>query len=302
MAPKPPAARGFTKHEVNALRFEGVTLYLVLMVAIIAAVISFQALTDAGRSMNLRWAALLLPLAIDGFAIACSVGIIRSQAAGERGTKRASEWLGLCYALGVSILGNVYHVLGDGYPDWLKVVMAASIPVIVAYGLHVYGRAMSTGISRFVMADDPTKVHFDLVHLDDQSHPASAPAPRKAPAKPAPRATAAPRPVAPASAPQVTGAPASNEAQECARALYDDMRGPGDKPDSARIHEAIQGLSGAPGNKATTRKWIARWWAVDPYNPDAELHAADPEPVDPILAAARLVEPEDDSRGVRAVG
>jgi fumarate reductase subunit D len=139
-------------------------------VAVIAAVISFQALRDAGLRMGLDWAAPLLPLAIDGFAVIASLGIIRSQGAGERFSARASEWLGLCFVLGLSVAGNVAHALDRMDPDFPRILaglFGSAPPIIVAYGIHVYGRAMTSGVSRHVLVDDPDKIHFGLTHLGE---------------------------------------------------------------------------------------------------------------------------------------
>ena len=162
------AARSFTVQEQRAFRLELWSLYVQLAVAVIAAVISFQALRDAGLRMGLDWAAPLLPLAIDGFAVIASLGIIRSQGAGERFGARASEWLGLCFVLGLSIAGNVAHALDKMDPDFPRILaglFGSAPPIIVAYGIHVYGRAMTSGVSRHVLVDDPDKIHFGLTHL-----------------------------------------------------------------------------------------------------------------------------------------
>ena len=216
VAPKAPAARGFTLAEQRSIAFEKLTLYLVLFVAVVAAVVSFVALAWVGQQFMDYRVAFLLPLAIDGFAIACSVGIVRSQASGERARQRASEWLGMFIALGLSVGGNVFHGLHtvtDAIPRELVIAYSAAVPIIVAYGIHVYGRAMSRGISAHVLADEPDKLHFDVVHLGEETVAQKA-APARiaktpAPARPATAAgavaearTTAPRPAAPASAPK----------------------------------------------------------------------------------------------------
>lgn len=163
-------ARSFTVQEDRAFRLERWSLYVQLAVAVIAAVISFQALRDAGLRMGLDWAAPLLPLAIDGFAVIASLGIIRSQGAGERFGARASEWLGLCFVLGLSIAGNVAHALDKMDPDFPRILaglFGSAPPIIVAYGIHVYGRAMTSGVSRHVLIDDPDKIHFGLTHMGE---------------------------------------------------------------------------------------------------------------------------------------
>jgi hypothetical protein len=186
------AARSFTVQEDRAFRLERWSLYVQLAVAVIAAVISFQALRDAGLRMGLDWAAPLLPLAIDGFAVIASLGIIRSQGAGERFGARASEWLGLCFVLGLSIAGNVAHALDRMDPDFPRILaglFGSAPPIIVAYGIHVYGRAMTSGVSRHVLVDDPDKIHFGLTHLGEGGT-VRTPGPKRGPAQSAERSEA----------------------------------------------------------------------------------------------------------------
>jgi fumarate reductase subunit D len=186
------AARSFTVQEERAFRLERWSLYVQLSVAVIAAVISFQALRDAGLRMGLDWAAPLLPLAIDGFAVIASLGIIRSQGAGERFSARASEWLGLCFVLALSIAGNVAHALDRMDPDFPRILaglFGSAPPIIVAYGIHVYGRAMTSGVSRHVLVDDPDKIHFGLTHLGEDGT-VRTPAPKRGTAQSSERSVA----------------------------------------------------------------------------------------------------------------
>lgn len=186
------AARSFTVQEERTFRLERWSLYVQLAVAVIAAVISFQALRDAGLRMGLDWAAPLLPLAIDGFAVIASLGIIRSQGAGERFGARASEWLGLCFVLALSIAGNVAHALDKMDPDFPRILaglFGSAPPIIVAYGIHVYGRAMNSGVSRHVLIDDPDKIHFGLTHLGARDSVRS-PGSKRGTARPAERSDA----------------------------------------------------------------------------------------------------------------
>ncbi|MFZ5848869.1 MAG: DUF2637 domain-containing protein [Actinomycetota bacterium] len=186
------AARSFTVQEERTFRLERWSLYVQLAVAVIAAVISFQALRDAGLRMGLDWAAPLLPLAIDGFAVIASLGIIRSQGAGERLSARASEWLGLFFVLALSIAGNVAHALDKMDPDFPRILagmFGSAPPIIVAYGIHVYGRAMNSGVSRHVLVDDPDKIHFGLAHLGERDS-VRTPGSKRRTARPAERSDA----------------------------------------------------------------------------------------------------------------
>lgn len=269
MAPKTPAARGFTLAEKRSVTFERIALYVVFLVALIAAVISFVALTWLGRQMGMTIVAPLLPLAIDGFAIACSVGIVRSQASGEPARERVSEWVGLFLALVLSIAGNVQHALVEGattLPRFLVIAFAAAVPVIVAYGIHVYGRAMARGISSHVFAEDPTQVQMHVQQLGEERA-------FDAPKQRAPKARLPEvRASAPVDSTRTISAPARVDEPAPARALPAPMSGdkqrvralfeeavaadPTTKPDAARIHEA----AGLDINRATSRKWVKDLW------------------------------------------
>lgn len=275
---KQPSSRGFTVAEKRALAFERVSLYALMLVTVIAAAISFIALRAVGKDAGLGSASFLLPIAIDGFGVACSVGIIRSVASGEGFGERASEWVGLAGALGLSILGNVHHALIVGavtLPNYVKVSYAFAIPVIVAYGIHVYGRAMSKGISAHVLADNPAELIFDLRHLGDThggpvSPVARAPQPRAARATP-PAPVRAPEPVA-AAQPRAHRAHTDTSPQARARAIYDRMieADPITKPDAAVIHREAE----VPKNVATTRRWVQSWWEET----EASMGMTRPEP------------------------
>lgn len=262
------AARGFTLAEKRALLFEQVSLYMVFLVALIAAVISFVALAAVGKEAGLGAAAYLLPVAIDGFGIACSVGIVRSVASGEKGRERISEWIGLFAALCLSILGNVHHSLSVGavtLPDYVKIAYATAIPMIVAYGIHVYGRAMSRGISAHVMADTPDEIRFDVQHLGGAAQTvarATAPAritPRaqnaqgSAPAPTAPRASARPVEAAPARAEQA----GSDKARM--RVAFDQAIAA--DPHSRPVASDLQRELGIDLHPSNPRRWVQQWWA-----------------------------------------
>lgn len=278
MAPKAPAARGFTVAEKRSLGVERRSFHLTWVVALLAAVMSFVALQWVALQMDMAtWVAPILPLTIDGLGIICSFGIIRSHGAGEPFRNRASEWLGLSISLALSMAGNASHALGVT-PPWLKVVYAVAVPGIVAYSIHVLGRYMESGVSAHVMADDPDKIAFGVAHLGDtHAQPARA---KATPVARAPRATttaqtARPGVAQPAQETTPTRAPAvravAGEKAE-AKALFDEAvrANPSEKPDASAIHDAI----GSTKDRATTRRWIQGWWE--------EQQAANPTQ-DPIL-------------------
>src|SRR5690242_8192793 len=96
MARKPLAERGLTVNEKKSVQIERMSTNGVVLVALIAAVISFVALRWMGTEwMGMTWYAPLLPIAVDGFGIICAFGIVRSQASGATARERVSEWVGL---------------------------------------------------------------------------------------------------------------------------------------------------------------------------------------------------------------
>lgn len=284
VAPKAPAARGFTLAEQRSIAFEKLTLYLVLFVAIVAAVVSFVALTWVGQQFMDWRVAFLLPLSIDGFAIACSVGIVRSQASGERARDRASEWLGMFIALGLSILGNVYHGLHTvtaAVPQFLVIAYSAAVPIIVAYGIHVYGRAMSRGISAHVLADDPDKLHFDVVHLGEETmaqkaapaRVAKAPAPRQDDAR---KAVAEARSTAPAPTAPVTAPPKAVASDDAVFEQYAASVRAGERWTGKQVADAL-GFSEGAGRKIRARWDEALAGELDAVAPPTDRGAADLE-------------------------
>lgn len=278
MAARPPLSRGFTLAEKRSLRFEQIALYAVFLVAVIAAIISFVAMRWVGVELGLGWAAPLVPLAIDGFAIACSAGIVRSQAATEPARERSSEWVGLFLALILSIAGNVQHVLAtssNALSPALKVPLAAAVPILVAFGIHVYGRALTRGISTRVLADDPTRIQIgDLARAAASEARPARTAPARTPAGPPPSfppTTTPPQRELVEDAPTPAGgagatvfpirpAPAVvGDDRARVRALFDAAvaADPDVRPDAAALHCA----AGVTKNPATSRRWVADWWA-----------------------------------------
>ena len=185
--PKVPEPRGFTLAEVDGLRFERATLWGVGGVTLVAFVISFTALAWVGAEMGMpNLVNYLVPVAVDGFAIVCTIGIARNKISRMHA---AWEWLGLIFALALSIVGNVHHAVVVGSPDLpyvLKVAFGAAVPIFVALGIHIYGRAMTSGLRTHIMAGDPDKLHQPIWQVGEDQPATAAAGPR------APRKTSAP--------------------------------------------------------------------------------------------------------------
>jgi hypothetical protein len=243
-------ARGLTIGERRSIRLEKVALYVMVGVALIAAVISFVALTWLGGQIHYGWAAPLIPLMVDGFGVGCTVGIARSQGAGEGVSKRLNEWTGLTLALALSVAGNVAHVLGAA-PVWLMVAVAASPPLLLAFGVHLYGRAMARGLSAHIMVDDPTQLQM---HVQQIGEPARK-GPRARPAVKSAPPTVRAQPAVPVAGPSVH----ADRGKAAMRAEFDRIvtADPSARPRAVDLHAA----AGATCDPATSRRWVAGWLA-----------------------------------------
>jgi len=267
-----PTARGLTVEDARNRRLTKTTLWIIVFVSILAAVVSFQALLWVGSQLGAAWAAPIVPIAVDGISLVFALSIVDSETKGKPFAKRITLWTGLLLMLGLSVAGNIYHAIHVGtglLPLWLTYAYAAAPPVIVFFGVHVLGKALSGGVDAHVLASDPDTVRFDITRVSeyDRAHATQPGAPRAARTK-----TAQP-------AREVTAQPASQTREEkpakaartdpAREALFEEYRAGvarGERMDSNRIAEALEIH---PGNARTLRgKWDKRI--------AAELAIADP--------------------------
>lgn len=138
------------------------SVWAVAGVGATAITLSFTALLPVAEAAGLGWAAPLLPVLVDGFGLACSLRVAQSAHRREPFRERLIEWVGLAGALTLSILGNVHHAMMVGsptLPTYLRIAFAVAAPVIVAYSVHVYGRAMHrAGTSRAGHAEQGPRI------------------------------------------------------------------------------------------------------------------------------------------------
>ena len=267
---KLPDPRGLTVEDVWDQRRQLVTIVMTVLVAVVVAAVSFQALLWAGLENGARWAAPLLPIAFDGGAVVFMLVIVDSESKGKPWRERVLPWLGLFAVLAVSVAGNVYHGihLGSGLlPLGLVVAMSATPPILVAILVHLLGTTLRGGLNAHILWEDRKTVRFDLQRVHDydaqKQNPAQSPAQK--PAQPAAQDGAQDTEKAPAQPAQKPAQPAaqgpravSDPFKVHARELFDASirENPLKKPDGAAIHRTIE----SPADKSTTRRWVQKWW------------------------------------------
>jgi hypothetical protein len=164
--------RSLTVAEARAVIKEKAKLIMSIAVALIAAILSFIALTWVAAHIpgSPPWSAPLWPLMIDGFGIICAISIAGSQSLKEPWRERSNEWIGLTYALTISVAGNLCHVAGVA-PRWMLFALASAPPVLIAYSVHLYGRSAHASLSAHMLKGDDKNIHFDLRQIGDERSP-----------------------------------------------------------------------------------------------------------------------------------
>jgi len=82
-----------------------VTVGAVLLVAAVAAVVSYAHMQEVAERAGEDWRAWLLPLSVDGLVVAASMGLLTRRRAGLPGGRLA--WCALLGGVGASLAGNI---------------------------------------------------------------------------------------------------------------------------------------------------------------------------------------------------
>ena len=82
-----------------------VTVAAVLLVAAVAAVVSYAHMQEVAVRAGERWRAWLLPLSVDGLVVAASMGLLTRRRAGRPGGRLA--WAALLGGVGASLAANI---------------------------------------------------------------------------------------------------------------------------------------------------------------------------------------------------
>ena len=82
-----------------------VTVAAVLLVAAVAAVVSYAHMQEVAERAGEQWRAWLLPLSVDGLVVAASMGLLTRRRAGRPGGRLA--WCALLGGVGASLAANV---------------------------------------------------------------------------------------------------------------------------------------------------------------------------------------------------
>jgi len=82
-----------------------VTVAAVLLVAAVAAVVSYAHMQEVAERAGEQWRAWLLPLSVDGLVVAASMGLLTRRRAGRPGGRLA--WCALLGGVGASFAANI---------------------------------------------------------------------------------------------------------------------------------------------------------------------------------------------------
>ena len=82
-----------------------VTVAAVLLVAAVAAVVSYAHMQEVAERAGEQWRAWLLPLSVDGLVVAASMGLLTRRRAGRPGGRLA--WCALLGGVGASLAANI---------------------------------------------------------------------------------------------------------------------------------------------------------------------------------------------------
>lgn len=105
----------------------------VLLVAAVAAVVSYYHLYELARIHGEGWRAGLIPLSIDGMLVAATLAIVSQRR--QRRPAGWVPWLGLILGIGASLLGNIAaaspDVIARLIAGWPPAALAVAIETLV---------------------------------------------------------------------------------------------------------------------------------------------------------------------------
>lgn len=298
--------RSLTRGEIGLAGFHRIIGYSSAVAALCLMGASITALYWFAGVIGLPTPAqVLVALAIE--VMAASLAASATTAFRDGGRVDFTAWVGFAFFITIAAFANIMHVVTfidtSVAPEWFgkgefivaACIFAAACPLGGTWGVHRFGWLRAHGADAEWSEDAQGRMVAPAQAARAPraaAQPLRAAQPRATPAAPAAQ-PAAQEPRGPVR--RASGGSPNVELQKAARVVYDRMldEAPGTKPNAKMLQDEID----PDGNthEATPRRWVNQWWAADPRNPDLELHAADPEPVDDLVIEARRRDSEDES-------
>jgi hypothetical protein len=202
------------------------TVFAVVVVAVIAAVVSYSHMQQLASSAGEDWRSWLIPLSIDGLVVAASMVLLTRRRTGLPGGPLA--WGALGAGVGASLAAN----MADARPEVTAVLVAGwpAVAFAVAFELLLQQRRAEQHDTT-QSATETVPVSAGSKSLPSQHQPLTTPPTAAAPAD----AATQERPV-PAAAPSVIPAAVSTD------------------PLAARVRELIERTGRTPGRRVVARE------------------------------------------------
>jgi len=153
-----------------------VTVGAVLLVAAVAAVVSYVHMQEVARDAGEGWRSLLLPLSVDGLVVAASMVLVTRRRAGLPGGWLA--WRALLGGVGASLAANVAAaeptITAQAVAAWPAAAFAIGIELLLQQGRVPVADpvdALSVEVVEPVVEDSPAAhpVDDDLGDVDEQA-------------------------------------------------------------------------------------------------------------------------------------
>jgi len=231
-----------------------VTVGAVLLVAAVAAIVSFAHMREVAARAGEGWRAWLLPLSVDGLVVAASMVLLTRRRAGLPGGRLA--WCALLGGVGASLAANV----AAAEPTVTARVVAAwpALAFAVAFELLLQQRRVAVTEPADTQPIEPGEPGVPVGQDRPTAHPVhDEPGEVGAPAAPAGALPVGPAPdPAPARAGQRVPSPAAGEAG---------VGDPGAAPGRGGLEERARELLAAAGTRPPGRRMLARQLGVSEH-------------------------------------
>jgi len=239
-----------------------VTVGAVLLVAAVAAIVSFAHMREVAARAGEAWRAWLLPLSVDGLVVAASMVLLTRRRAGLPGGRLA--WCALLGGVGASLAANI----AAAEPTGTARVVAAwpALAFAVAFELLLQQRRVAVAEPVDTQPVAPVEPGVPVGQERPAAHPVpDGPGEVGAPAAPAGALPAAPAAdPAPARAGQRVPSPLAGEVSSS---------GPGTAVGRGGLEERARELLAAAGTRPPGRRVLARQLGVSEHQARTVLAA-----------------------------